>query len=590
MDLLRRSFFFLLCSLFLGMTAPPHVRAAADPVEIAVSGVEEDLETNVRAALSLPPGLVRDGKVDRHWLERFRRRIPEHVRSALEPFGYYSPEVTVSAEETGRESLLLRVEIEPGEPVRVTRVRVGVEGEGASRDDLRELTAEFPLGRGDILRHDLYEDAKGRLKSRALDLGFLDADFTEHEIRVHRGEKWAEITLVLDTGRRYRFGEVRIEGGEDYPPRFLQRYLSFKRGDVFSFARLGETQLNYLNSERFKEVVVTPHEEEAEDDQVPVTVQLVPAPSRRLRPGIGYATDTGPRFTLRYRDLNVRSRGHELQGEFLIAQLKQSLGTAYIVPSRRNIDSHTAYRVGYDQEDLDTYDNRIFFAEAERVRVYPRGWKRSAYLRLQHDDFTIGENEATSRIVLPGVRLSRRRYRDVVRPEEGYSFALEARGTHKTLLSDTDLAQLLASGNTLIPLPARFSLFIRAQAGITLQSDPLSDIPPSLRFFAGGDQSVRGYGYRTLGPRDDKGDVTGGKNLLVGSLELERALGENWGVAVFWDAGNAFNSFSDYALRHGAGLGVRWYTPVGPLRVDLARQFRVEDPGYHLHVSIGFGW
>jgi translocation and assembly module TamA len=128
------------------------------------------------------------------------------------------------------------------------------------------------------------------------------------------------------------------------------------------------------------------------------------------------------------------------------------------------------------------------------------------------------------------------------------------------------------------------------QAGATWQNEPLRELPPSLRFFAGGDQSVRGYGYQELGPRDSNDEVVGGKNLLVGSVELERALSENWGVAVFYDAGNAFDSFSDYRIFEGAGLGVRRYTPVGPVKVDLARQLGVPDPSYRLHVSIGFTW
>src|SRR5512139_3240369 len=134
------------------------------------------------------------------------------------------------------------------------------------------------------------------------------------------------------------------------------------------------------------------------------------------------------------------------------------------------------------------------------------------------------------------------------------------------------------------------SLLARVQGGTIWRNEPLREIPPSLRFFAGGDQSVRGYAYQTLGPRDSSGDVVGGKHLLVGSIELERPLSENWGLALFYDAGNAFDSISAYELFEGAGCGLRRYTPVGPLKVDLARQVGVSDPSYRLHVSIGFTW
>ncbi|HXV19380.1 MAG TPA: BamA/TamA family outer membrane protein, partial [Desulfuromonadales bacterium] len=179
---------------------------------------------------------------------------------------------------------------------------------------------------------------------------------------------------------------------------------------------------------------------------------------------------------------------------------------------------------------------------------------------------------------------------DPLRPRRGYLYRLEVRGAHQALGSDTGLLQALGSANTLQPLPWGFAAFARVQAGATWQNEPLREIPPSLRFFAGGDQSVRGYGYQTLGPRDSNDEVVGGKNLLVGSVELERALSENWGVAVFYDAGNAFDSFSDYEIFQGAGLGVRRYTPVGPVKVDLARQLGVLDPSYRVHVSIGFAW
>jgi translocation and assembly module TamA len=125
------------------------------------------------------------------------------------------------------------------------------------------------------------------------------------------------------------------------------------------------------------------------------------------------------------------------------------------------------------------------------------------------------------------------------------------------------------------------------QAGATWQGDSSKDLPITLRFFAGGDNSVRGYRYQSLGPRSDEGDIVGGKNLLIGNFELERAIGKNWGVAAFYDAGNAFNNFSSIDPAQGAGLGCRYYTPVGPVKLDLAREINVASPGYRIHFSIG---
>lgn len=554
-------------------------------------GVEGEEEENIRAALTLPTGLVADGRVDRRWLERFADQAPRRVREALRPFGYYNANAQVSLQELVPERRYdLIVQVEPGEPVRVAEARVLVQGSGSDEPVLRKLAADFPLKPGDVLRQDLYEEAKGALKARALDFGYLNASFSEHRILVDPAENRAEIDLALATGPKYRFGESLIHGAPEFPDKFLHRYMAYQPGDPFSYALLGQTQLNFLDSDRFRDVIVTPRLEMAEDRRVPVSIQLVSSARRRLRPGIGYGTDTGARFSLRYKDVNMLHRGHELSADFLVAELRQDLGAAYIVPSPRNLNTQTALRAGLEREQPDTYERSSLFIELERVRGFKKGMTGSVFLRLLQEDYSIGEEDDTSLLVLPGIRFNRRSYADPVRPREGYLISVEVRGTHQDIGSDTGLLQAIGSGNVLVPLPARFSVFARVKAGSTWQNEPLRELPPSLRFFAGGDQSVRGYGYQDLGPRDENGDVVGGKNLLVGSVELERALGENWGVAVFYDAGNAFDNFNDYEIFEGAGIGIRRYTPVGPIRVDIARQLGVSDPSYRLHIGVGFGW
>jgi translocation and assembly module TamA len=154
--------------------------------------------------------------------------------------------------------------------------------------------------------------------------------------------------------------------------------------------------------------------------------------------------------------------------------------------------------------------------------------------------------------------------------------------------AESNFLQLLGNGDMLIPLGAGFSLIPRTQLGVTWQKDPLTDLPPSLRFYAGGDRSVRGYTYQSLGPKDSNGNVIGGKHLLVGSLEVEYSITRNWSLAAFYDVGNAFNNLQDMTWPMGAGIGIRYYTPAGPVRVDLARQINVDNPGYQLHIGIGF--
>jgi translocation and assembly module TamA len=153
--------------------------------------------------------------------------------------------------------------------------------------------------------------------------------------------------------------------------------------------------------------------------------------------------------------------------------------------------------------------------------------------------------------------------------------------------SDTGFIQLVAEGGGIVALPWRLSLKTRAKVGATLFDDKTADLPSSLRFFAGGDNSVRGYSYKSLGPKDASGDVVGGRDLLQGSLELERALFDKWGVSVFYDAGNAFDAFDDVMIYQGAGVGLHYYTPIGAINLYLARQLGVSSPSFRVHFSIG---
>ncbi|MDD2900224.1 MAG: BamA/TamA family outer membrane protein, partial [Desulfuromonadaceae bacterium] len=407
-------------------------------------------------------------------------------------------------------------------------------------------------------------------------------------IRIAPSATTATIDLAVETGDKYFFGPTRIQGTTDYPDSFLRRHLTYTTGDLFSYPALGESQRNFTNSERFKEVIITPEKGNAVEHRVPVSVRLTPGLPKSLRPGIGYGTDTGARFTLRYRDLNMFHRGHEFYSQLYLAERLQGLVTGYIIPSPKDVRSSTMLQLNLQQEDTTAYSSGIAALELAQHRSLGTGKLGTAYVKAQYEEYTVGVLTSNARLLLPGVRFADDRYDNPVRPRRGFHYALDLRGTHQLLGSDTALVQILAEGSHLLPLPWRLSLHTRLKGGTTVLSDTFRDIPPSLRFFAGGDQSVRGYSYQSLGPRDATGAITGGRQLLFGSLELEQALFKNWGVSVFYDTGNTFNSFSSVTLAKGAGVGLHYVTPVGALNLSIARPLAVENPKIHIHFTVGF--
>ncbi len=576
----------LLLVLFLA----PLAEAAADPLELELEGVSGELRDILIEALEFPPGMVNGEQVNRRWLARFSSKIPELVAESLQPLGYFHSGASSTLAETEPGHYVLRVAVALGEPLLITRLQLKIDSPAETPAALAKQLEEFPLQVGDPLRQDRYEAAKAALNARAIQLGFLDADFSQHQLLVHRGEQRAEIELTLATGPRYQFGPSRINGQGSYSDKFIQRYISFQPGEVFSQTKLGKTQSSLLDSDLFRAVVIRPRRDLAEDLQVPIEIELQPAPRHQLRPGIGFGTDTGARIQLRYRDLNLLDRGHELQGTLLLAQKRQTLVTTYIIPDLEELNSQTLLRVGYDREDIETFTRSSLFSEIERQEVLGDHLTGSAFLRLSQEYSNIAGEKDRARMLMPGVRLVWRKIDNLHNPKDISQLQLEMLGSSDALLSDTSLLQFSGSLTRLQPLPRNFALFLRLRGATTLHSDPLKDVPVSLRFFAGGDRSVRGYRYQSLGPKDADGQVIGGKHLLVANIELEKHLNENWGAAIFYDIGNAFDDFADYELEQAAGIGVRRYTTIGPIRVDLARRIGANPTKYRFHFSVGFGW
>ena len=561
--------------------------SAAESVRVVVEGLSGKEQANVEAALAVPPALVQEGRVDRLWLERFERQAPGKTREALEAFGYYRPVISTRMDIPEEGVYRLTVRVDPGEPVRLTAVRVRVLGPGAMDGELAQAASDFPLRPGQVLRHDVYVRAKGGLQAKALEKGYLDAHFPVHTIRVDTAASTAEIDLALETGDPYRFGEVRFFGAPRYPRPFLETFLDFRPGDAYSGEKILQTQINFGTAQRFRSVVIHPDRASAEGHTVPVNVDLDPLPQKIVRAGVGYTTDYGPGFSLRYEDLNVLDSAQKLESELNLSQRLQGAALRYVFPGGTDFRSSTHARLSAQREDTVSYTSKSVSAEVERARGFGRGRLGSVYLQLQQEDSTAGGDTTSTFLLVPGLRFSESRYDSLIRPTRGLHYRLEARGTTQQFGSGVGFAQFLGSINILVPLPQRVSVKARGQAGATAMNGNFLDIPIPFRFFTGGDNSVRGYAYQSLGPKDSRGDVLGGKHLLVGSIELERAIGENWAVAAFYDTGNSFNDLDTLDVAQGAGLGIRYYTPVGPIRLDIARQVGVSDPEYRFHFTVG---
>jgi translocation and assembly module TamA len=578
----------LLCGVSILLTVSP-VCAVEPSVQVEVKGLKGDQLENVVRATALPPGIVRNGRIEERWLERYAGRVPKIVADALEPFGHYRSEADVEINPTGEGSYQILVTVTPGPQTIIRKITVNLTGEGAQKKKLRRKVKEFPLKKGDPLDHQLYEQGKLELRLEADALGYLQAYFTSHIINVEPDEGIADIELVLETGPRFYFGATTfVDETESFDEDFLRRFLTYRQGDVFSHKKLHRTRVGFYGANRFKGVLVVPLMDEVVDQHVPIEVRLTPGKQQRLRPGIGYGTNTGARLSLSYHNMRVRETPHALLVDLTLAEKMQFFETSYTIPQAGSSANNLIFTVGLRQEDINTYETQMIYTEVEKTYGLGLGKIGSFYLRYLYEDSDVGTDNNIAKLLIPGIRYYQRSYDDLINPKSGYQFRIELRGSHDNLLSNVTLGQVIAAGSFMLPLTKELTLHTRVEGATTVKDDDLSEVPPSMRFFVGGDNSVRGYAYKSRGPRDEFGDVTGGDSLLVGSAEIEYSLNDQWGLAVFYDAGTAFNASHDIDVIQGAGIGVRRYTQIGPIKLDFAKRVNDGHNGIRIHFSVGF--
>ncbi|MDX1608634.1 MAG: autotransporter assembly complex family protein [Halofilum sp. (in: g-proteobacteria)] len=555
---------------------------AAAGVAVEIEGVEGELRDNVRAFLGIvqhefPP----DAAPDARMVRRLHQEAPAEIRRALRPFGYYRPEIEARLE-SGDEGWRASYRIEPGPPVRLVDVDLRVTGAAADDPAFDELIPSLPLVAGERLHHPDYETAKARLMELAADRGYLEAVWRQNVLRIDIDTLEARASLVLDSGPRYRFGEVRFERtvlGDE----FLRRYLRFQPGDPFLAGRLLDLQYALDDSDYFRRVDVRARRADARDGRIPITVELEARPKHRYTFGIGFGTDTGPRVSVGRETRYLNERGHSLRMEAQVAAISTRLSGQYTIPLAQPWRERLELHSSLGDEEIGDGDSRQFELGGQLVTT-GGGWQRTLSLDYQRSEDRLGGEVATRNLVMPGLGLVRSRFDDLIYATRGYRLAIDWNGGTETFGSDVSFARLRLGTNGVYRVWDGGRVLGRLQLG-KVWVDPFEDLPLSQRFYAGGDQSVRGFAYQSLAPENADGEVIGGRYLAVASLELEQLIAGNWGAAVFVDHGAAVNDLDD-DLRTAAGIGLRYRSPVGVFRVDVA-QATDGDESPRLHLSLG---
>lgn len=548
------------------------LRPVLADIAIEVEGVDAEMRRNVLAFLSLDRYKGRDD-LDEALLERLQERAVGEAASALRPFGYYEPKVEALVTKAGATQWKAVVRIVPGRAVIMEKVTVQVLGPGAENPSLRDLTRNLPLRPGDRLSHAAYETIKGNLRRSAATLGYLDAKLTQGELAVDPPNHVATATLTLETGVRYRFGATTIEQ-RVIDETLLRRFVRYDQDEPYDATQLLRTQFALDDSQYFATVEVLPGVADREEHVVPVSIRAEPNRRDRYSAGFGYGTDTGLRGTLSWENRRVNPKGHRLRADLRATQIEQALEARYVIPIGDPALEKLSFELSYNRRNLGDLDTRTtdFGPSVTQLRDT---WQRVLFTKFRRTTTIVPGTLTTpgstdiANLLIPGVS-----YASVPRGYLGealFSRALfaELRGSSTALGAPANYVQLRVEAERVFDLRPKWHAFLRGQLGASVISDT-GDLPGTERFFAGGDRSVRGFGFNDLGPRDVNGINVGGKHQFTGALELIRDLPRNFSLAAFVDVGNAFDRFGD-PLQYAAGLGFRLRLPVVTIGIDVAQ-------------------
>jgi translocation and assembly module TamA len=555
---------------------------AASPVdaEVVLMGLDAAQSANVLAYLE-----VDDEPCDAPaWrVEQLNQASPARIRDALQALGYYEPRIDSKLE---RDDACWHATftVELGEPTVVRAFDVLLDGEAAGDPSFLAARDQSPLRAGAALHHGHYEELKRRWSDLALERGYADAKFTQSRIDVYPEQRVADVVLHFDSGRRYRFGDVTFEQ-DVLSDRLIRSYLPFHPGDAYDTQELTDLYIALADSGYFRNIEVAPAQANRDTGEIPIVIVLTGAARRLITYGVGFSTDTGPRIRFGRNNRRFNDRGHQFGVNAQLSPVVSEVTANYRFPFGDPRSEWIDFDVGVKSEDTETAESESLQFGARRVLERPGDWTRTQMLNLLVEDFEVADQLGRSRLLMPGINWTRIRADNNIRPARGSKLELEVRGANDVLGSDTNFLQVIAKGKWIWSPSQKARILLRGDLGAT-EERSFDELPPSVRFFAGGDNSVRGYDFEALGPVDTDGEVIGGLSLAVGSVEYEHAVRERWSVAVFVDSGNAFEG-SNFDTKTGAGLGARWQSPLGPIRVDLAHPFDDEDTSWRLHISLG---
>ena len=502
------------------------------------------------------------------------------AEKALQALGYYHSVIRFEADNDDPLQITLHIDAGPAVVIQLSDIKLS--GDAATDDDFLHLVQQAPKT-GAVLHHGRYESTKTAMRNLALRKGYFDARFTLQQLKVAAQLNQAFIHLHFDSGKRYRFGDVQFNGSQ-IDKRRLEAMLPFQSGDVYLASKLGELNQSLAASGWFSSILVEGDTEHMHQQHLPIQVNLAPQRRNIVETGIGYSTDIGARLKLNWLKPWLNRAGHSLRSDLAVSEIEQSVEAAYKMPLQSAATDFYQVQLGFRNRDSEDTASRESNLVLERHWLLNNNWYQTASLRWLYEDFVQADQRDNISLLMPGINYNRTVQQGGAMPHSASRLALRVEVSDEAWGSDASFVRLRGRAGWIGSTGNNHRFVTRLDGGAILM-ETLRKLPPSLRFFAGGDNSIRGFAFESLSPVNDNGELIGGRYLLTGSVEYQYRLKGNWWLAAFTDYGSAWNDKPDW--QQGVGMGLRWASPVGPIRLDFA--FGLDQPGsgFQLHFALG---
>ncbi len=513
---------------------------------------------------------------------------PQQVRELVETEGYFAPAIKtdISTTRSGKKAVI--VTVDPGLPTKVSSVDLSFTGPMLTEAPAQEKAARqaWPLPEGEQFSQKNWEAAKNTALKALQAKRYPAAKITTSQARIDLRKRQADLSVVFDSGPTFTLGSVEINDLKRYPKTIIQHVNPLQVGELYSLERVLELQQQIQSTPYFSSVAVEVTPDAAQAKLAPVKVKVSEYPFHSLRTGVGYTSDAGARAQGQYTYHNMFQRAWVLETQAELEQRQQS-GSIHLSAPPDSKGYKNTLLASYKRTNVQKTD--IYSLSVGGTRTHSSQHFDQTYSALLYQDRLEQNNAPTtlSRALVPSLTLIWRAIDDPIFPRHGHILSVSPAFAVKGVLTDQSFGRLYVSGRQYFSLGKDDLVFLRVEAGSVLTDGPAENVPASLRFRAGGSNSVRGYSYQSIG-RHSGDAILPTKHLFTASAEYQHWLNHDWGAAVFYDVGTATDNWTKKVMYQGWGIGARWRSPVGPVNLDIAYGLRRRSIQPYLTLGLAF--